>query len=165
MHSWDSPTGRYLKIEVPHYLTSEVPMTHMESLIRLIDEAAKIAGSANKLSKQIGVPQQRIADWKSGRRTATPEDQALLAAIAGYDPIQTLARATVEKWEGKAKGDRLMQVLGKALLATGGAIGSAGASAAAIFSSTPIAHESFTRAIQSILGRIRRTQLTLCQVF
>lgn len=36
-------------------------MTHLESLIVLIDEAARIAGSANKLAKQLGVPQQRIA--------------------------------------------------------------------------------------------------------
>jgi hypothetical protein len=61
-----------------------------------------------------------------------------MAGIAGFDPVQTLARATVEKWEGKPKGDRLMRVLGKALLATGAVAGSAGASAAAIFLPTPI---------------------------
>lgn len=57
----------------------------------------------------------------------------LLAGVAGLDATPILARAIVEKHEGTAKGDRLMKVLGKALLATGGAIGSAGASASAIF--------------------------------
>lgn len=109
-------------------------MTHLESLQILIDAAAKVAGSENKLAKQLGIKQQHVNAWKHGLRTATPEDQALLAAIAGFDPVQTLARATVEKWEGKPKGDRLRKVLGKLMPATGAVLGFAGAGVLAIYS-------------------------------
>jgi len=63
-----------------------------------------------------------------------------MAHVAGLDPVATLARAMVEKFEGKPKGDRLMKALGKALLVTGAAIGSAGATAAAIYSTIPTTH-------------------------
>lgn len=112
-------------------------MQHLETLNVLIDKASAIAGSDYKLAKTLGVPAQHISNWRHGQRTATPADQALMAHVAGLDPVQVLARATVEAYEGKAKGDALMKALGKALLVTGGAIGSAGASAAAIFSTIP----------------------------
>lgn len=108
-------------------------MTHLDSLNILIDKASAIAGSDYKLAQTLGVGRQVISNWRHGRKTATPEDQVLLAGVAGLDATPILARAIVEKHEGTAKGDRLMKVLGKALLATGGAIGSAGASASAIF--------------------------------
>lgn len=111
-------------------------MSHHDELNLLIDQASGIAGGDSKLGRQMGVTAQRICDWRAARRTATPEDQALLAAIAGMDPVQVLARAMVQKHEGTKKGDQLMRALGKALLATGGAIGTAGASAAGTFSST-----------------------------
>jgi plasmid maintenance system antidote protein VapI len=107
-------------------------MTHLESLNILIDKASEIAGSDYKLAQQLGVGRQTVSNWRHGRKTATPADQAILAHVAGLDPVVTLARATVEQHEGKAKGDQLMRALGKALLVTGGVMGSAGASAAAI---------------------------------
>ncbi|MGY8590819.1 helix-turn-helix domain-containing protein [Paracidovorax citrulli] len=112
-------------------------MQHLEELNSLIDKAAEVAGSDYKLAQTLGVSRQIVSNWRHGHKTATPEDQALLAGIAGLDPVATMARAMVWKHEGTAKGDRLMRVLGKALLATGAAIGSAGASAAAIFGSMP----------------------------
>jgi DNA-binding transcriptional regulator YdaS (Cro superfamily) len=109
-------------------------MTHLESLNLLIDKASAIAGSDYKLAQTLGVGRQVVSNWRHGRKTATPEDQVLIAGVAGLDVTPILARAIVEKHEGTAKGDRLMKVLGKALLATGAVIGSAGASAAAISS-------------------------------
>ncbi|MGY8540411.1 helix-turn-helix domain-containing protein, partial [Paracidovorax citrulli] len=112
-------------------------MQSPDELISLIDQASAKAGSDYKLAKLISQPPQRISDWRHGRTTCSPEDQALMAAVAGMDALATLARATVAKHEGKAKGDLLMKALGKALLVTGAAVGSAGASAAAIFGSMP----------------------------
>lgn len=109
-------------------------MTHLESLQFLIAAASEIAGSEGKLAIMLGIPQQHVNNWKHGKRTATPEDQALLASVAGFDPVQTLARATVEKWEGKPKGDMLMRVLGKASRATGAVLGFVGASALGAYS-------------------------------
>lgn len=123
-------------------------MKHLESLNVLIDKAAKIAGSDYALAKSLGVPRGHVSDWRHGRRTATPADQALMAGIAGLDPVQVLARATVEAYEGKPKGDALMKALGKALLVTGGAIGSAGAAAHQISSTTS---DVWGRFIQCIL--------------
>lgn len=139
-------------------------MQHLEALNLLIDAASKIAGSDGKLALALGVPKQHISHWRHGHKNCQPEDQGLMASIAGFDPIQTLARATVEYWEGKPKGDRLMRALGKALLVTGGAIGSAGASAAAIFSTIPTTHSAWTwistLAIQFAEGKIGRRNKT-----
>jgi len=130
-------------------------MKHLEDLNILIDKAASIAGSDYKLAQKLGVPRQRISNWRHGAATCTPADQALVAHVAGLDPVQVLARATVEAYEGKPKGDALMKALGKALLATGAAIGSAGAAAHQISSKTS---EAWARFIQCILGRKWRTQ-------
>lgn len=112
--------------------------THLEELNELLTRAAKaLGGNDTKLAKTLGVSPQRISNWRHGHKTCQPEDQALLASIAGMNAIEVLARATVKQHEGTAKGDLLMRALGKSLLATGGVLGSAGASAAVIFSSTP----------------------------
>lgn len=110
----------------------------LEALNALIDSAAKqVGGKDAKLAATLGITRQRMSDWRSGRKTCQPEDQALMASIAGMNAIEVLARATVKQHEGTAKGDLLMRALGKSLLVTGGVLGSAGASAAAIFSSIP----------------------------
>ena len=107
-------------------------MQQVKQINELIDLAASIAGSDYKLAKMIGVSRMTLSDWRHGRRTATPEDQVLIADIAGLDTQATLARAIVEKHEGTAKGERLMKVLGKGLLLTGAAIATAGAKAVPI---------------------------------
>lgn len=111
--------------------------THLTELNELLTRAAKsLGGNDTKLAKTLGVSPQRVSNWRHGHKTCQPEDQALLASIAGMNAIEVLARATVQQHEGTAKGDLLMRALGKALLATGGVLGTAGANAAAIFSST-----------------------------
>ena len=112
-------------------------MKDLDAINDLIDKAKSIAGSDAALARTLGVVPQRIANWRNGSAGCSLEDQALLAAAAGLDPLQELARAAVRKHEGTGKGDRLMGALGKGLLATGGALVSAGANAAVIFSSIP----------------------------
>jgi hypothetical protein len=112
-------------------------MTHQDELIFLIDTCKSITGSHAGTAKVLGIPREHVAMWRSGARTCTPEDQALLAGIAGFDPQATLIRATVQKHEGKPKGDLLMKVLGKPSLAIGAALVSAGANAHQIFSAIP----------------------------
>lgn len=123
-------------------------MQAAETLNILIDRAAEIAGSDYKLAQALGVQRQVVSDWRHGRKTATPADQALMAHVAGLDPVQVLARATVEAYEGKPKGDALMKALGKALLVTGAVAGSAGAAAHQISSTVT---DVLARAIQCIL--------------
>lgn len=110
--------------------------THLQELNKLIDEAKARAGNDTKLAKMLNTTSSRVSDWRHGRKTCQPEDQAVLASIAGMNAIEVLARATVQQHEGTPKGDLLMRALGKTLLATGGVLGTAGASAAEIFSLT-----------------------------
>ena len=120
---------------------------NLSSLNLLIDKAKSITGSDYKTAQELGVPFQAINAWRHGRRACVPEDQALIALIAGLDPTQVLARAMVEKYEGTPKGDRLMHALGKLLLVTGAASGSAGASAMDSFSTTISSVGYFIRCI------------------
>lgn len=112
-------------------------MKHLDELVFLIDKAGSIAGNDNQLAATLGVSRGNVSDWRAGRRPCPTEHQVLMAAIAGYDPVQTAARALVEKHEGTPMGDRLMRALGKVSRATGAALGFAGASVLVIFSSTP----------------------------
>jgi hypothetical protein len=112
-------------------------MNHLDELNLLIDKASFIAGSDGKLARAIGVPPQHVSNWRHGHKTATPADQALMAHVAGLNPVQVLARATVAQYEGKPKGDALMKALGKASLVTGAVLGSAGAMAHQIGSMIP----------------------------
>lgn len=108
-------------------------MQHNESLNSLIDKASAIAGSDAALARLLGVQRQRVANWRNGNDTCSPEDCALLAGVAGVDPLAEMTRAMLRKHEGTPKGDRLMRVLGKPLQATGAALCSAGLAALAIF--------------------------------
>lgn len=109
-------------------------MERLDELNLLIDRAAKIAGSDRKLALMLGEPPQRVSNWRHGHAVAQPEDWALLAHVAGLDPVAELARATVAKHEAKRKGDLLMKALGKASLATGAALAGVGANAQEIYS-------------------------------
>ena len=108
----------------------------MNQVPELLTRALEKAGGPTALAKTLKVPPQMVSMWRSGATPCPPEDQARLAAIAGIDPIQTLVRAHIEKHEGTEKGDQLARVLGKFLVATGAAVATSGASAAAIFSPT-----------------------------
>lgn len=119
----------------------------LEELNTLMDAASKRAGNDRKLAAMLGTSAQRVSDWRHGRKTCQPEDQAVMAGIAGLNAIEVLARATVQQYEGTAKGDMLMRVLGKSFLATGAALGSVGASAAQTFSTTYSHLSDFIRCI------------------
>jgi hypothetical protein len=106
-----------------------------DELIILMDRAASIAGSDYKLAQMLGTGRQSVSNWRHGVVPCPVEVQALMAHIAGLDPVAELARAVVRKHEGTAKGDLLMKALGKASLATGAVLATAGANAQAIFSS------------------------------
>lgn len=116
-------------------------MTDQEELNFLIDSASKIAGSDYKLAQLIGVDRQAISNWRHGT-ACPPENQALMAHVAGFDPISTLARATVKKFEGKEKGDLLMKALGKGSRLTGAVAGFVGAVALVISSLIPTRTEA-----------------------
>ena len=112
-------------------------MKKTDALILLIDKASAIAGSDYKLAQLLGVGRQTVSNWRHGQAPCPVEMQALMADVAGLDPVAELARAVVRKHEGTAKGDMLMRALGKASLVTGAVIASAGASAHQIFSTIP----------------------------
>jgi hypothetical protein len=92
-----------------------------EQLVKLIAEASAIAGNDHKLSKLLNVAQPAIVMWKSGSRPCPPEEVASIAYVAGYDPVAWYVRATLWKFAGTPKGEKLAKVLGKALPRTGGA--------------------------------------------
>ena len=108
----------------------------MSQVPELIERALAVAGSQAELARLLKVAPPNITVWKKEEKPCPPEDQARLAAIAGIDPVQTLVRAHIEKHEGTEKGDQLARVLGKFSVATGAAVATSGASAAAIFSPT-----------------------------
>lgn len=99
--------------------------TDLQEITHLIQKAGVLCGSEYKLAKSMGIPQAMLTDWKAGRRTCTPEDQARLAGFAQEDAVQALVRGVLRKNEGTLKGEQLRAVLGKWLHQTGGATGSA----------------------------------------
>jgi len=59
-------------------------------------------------------------------------DVALVAELAGYDPVEWVSRAVAAQHEGTPKGIKLQSALKKALAATGAVIVSSGAAASTI---------------------------------
>lgn len=112
-------------------------MEALAELNLLMDKAKSIAGSDYALAKTLGITSQKMSDLRHGRKVAQPEDWALFAAVAGVDPVSEMTRAMLRKHEGSKKGELLMKALGKASLATGAAVASAGAHASAIFGAMP----------------------------
>ena len=80
-------------------------------LAELIKRAEDVAGSTSAVAKALGVPNPVVFGWKNGSRTCTAEDRALLAEIAGADPLTEVVEALLERWDGKPKGERLRTVL------------------------------------------------------
>ena len=105
-------------------------MDSLAELNLLIDKARTIAGTDANLAKLLGVPFQTISNWRHGHKNASPEDCALIAAVAGLDPMAEMARAALRKHDGSKKGELLRKALGKPLLAIGVASASAGVHAA-----------------------------------
>lgn len=119
----------------------------LQQLNLLIDKASAIAGSDSKLAATLGIQKQWLSNMRHGRKTATPEDRALLAMVAGLDPIAELARAMVQKHEGTKKGDLLMRALGKSSRATGAALVSVGAGALAIYGAAQVLIDTMYRKV------------------
>ena len=94
-------------------------MASNPNLIELIEKAGKEIGSEYKLAKALGMPQQNLSGWKSGKRTCTPEDRARLAGFAREDALQEFIRATLEKTAGTVRGEQLQRLLGKLPRQTG----------------------------------------------
>lgn len=107
-------------------------MSNLMTVKTLIDKAAEICGSKKALADRLGVQPHHINEWARGARKCQPDDQAAMAGIAGFNAIETLARATVEAAEGTKKHEVLLRTLGKYLAATGAAIGSSGAAASVV---------------------------------
>lgn len=78
---------------------------------QLIDIAKQKTGSDLATARAISVPGSYVADWRAGIRTCTAEDRALLADVAGVDPIPEIAEALLERVAGKPKEARLRDVL------------------------------------------------------
>lgn len=103
----------------------------------LIDRATAIAGTRYKLAQALGVPPTMIYQWQKGK-PCPAADVALMAQIAGLDPVEWLVRATLEKYQGTEKGEQLQRALGKLSPATGGGTGFAGEKPEPIYSSPDI---------------------------
>lgn len=80
-------------------------------LAKLIEKAESIAGGTRPLARLIGAEATHIHNWKAGTRTCTAEDRALLADVAGIDPMPEIAEALLERVAGKPKEARLRDVL------------------------------------------------------
>jgi DNA-binding transcriptional regulator YdaS (Cro superfamily) len=88
----------------------------------LIDKASEKVGSPHKLASLLGLGSSTVYDWRDGRRTCSPADQARIAAFAGEDALQQLVRATLEQAKGDRRREQLQKVLGKLSHQTGAVI-------------------------------------------
>jgi DNA-binding transcriptional regulator YdaS (Cro superfamily) len=63
----------------------------------LIDKAAKLCGSQNRLADELRVSSGRLSEWRTGKSACPDEKIVELAEIAGLDPEQTWHRVRWEK--------------------------------------------------------------------
>ncbi|MBX9935735.1 MAG: helix-turn-helix domain-containing protein [Burkholderiaceae bacterium] len=80
-------------------------------ITELISKASAITGSDYALAAQLGVPRQMVSMWKKEARPCPPEEQARIADIAGFDPVEALVNAVLERHAGTPKGEALCRVL------------------------------------------------------
>ena len=97
-------------------------MSTVSTIVTLLDAAKTVTGSDYATAKAIGTTTQIVSNWRHGRRTAQPEDLALIAGLAGLDAEEVLVRAIIEKHANTSKGERLLNVLGNVLRRTGEAV-------------------------------------------
>jgi hypothetical protein len=90
-------------------------------LLHLIDAAAEIAGSDNKLAQQIEATRFQISQWRAGSRPCPLEAQVLMAGIAGFNAAEVLSYALIERNRDTPRGEKLFTALGKATAARGAA--------------------------------------------
>lgn len=79
----------------------------------LISQASEKAGSGAKLAELLGVPAPMVSMWRKGAKPCPPEEQARIAELAGFDPLEALVGAVLERHAGTPKGEALCRMLGK----------------------------------------------------
>lgn len=88
----------------------------------LIDKATNNCYSRAELARMIKTSPQALQEMRDGKRPISPETAALLADIANEDPRQAVIDAVIERQKKDAKGVRIREILGKALVAGAGAV-------------------------------------------
>lgn len=66
-------------------------------LAQLIELAKEVAGSGSALARLLGVSPQRVNDWASGRAACPLDLRAVMANIAGCDPVTAVIDGIAEK--------------------------------------------------------------------
>lgn len=74
------------------------------------------AGNDNKLAKMLATTRQAISQYRAGKRSCPLEDQALMAAVVGDDPLKEVADAMIERHLDTPRGEKLISALGKGLM-------------------------------------------------
>lgn len=83
-------------------------------VVRLLNAAREHTGSDYRTAQVLGVPQQHVSEWRSGKRTCVPADRARIAGLAHEDAVQQLVLATLDATEGTKRGEQLRALMGKA---------------------------------------------------
>lgn len=68
----------------------------MGQLKEFIERGKSQYGSYGDLAAAVGVPQQHLSMWKSGKRYCSPPDRAALAMAIGEDPAAAALEAVIE---------------------------------------------------------------------
>lgn len=97
----------------------------------LLDAAKKQTGSDYKTAQKLHVSRMSVSDWRHEKKPMPVADVALAADVAGMDAVEWTARAVASMHQGTDKGEALKRALKKALAATGAAMLSSTAKAAA----------------------------------
>lgn len=98
----------------------------------LIDLAVSKCGGQTKLANTIGIQPSIVSNWIKNKRKLTIIEVVILAEIAGLEVEKWLIRATINKYQEDKKAEQAVNVLKKALVATGGVIATSTAYAAPI---------------------------------
>lgn len=77
----------------------------------LIEQAVKVTGSQQALADALGVPFQRVSNWKQGHMVCTPDTRALIAQIAGLNWAKEWAEAMAEKHADSPVAERVKAML------------------------------------------------------
>lgn len=80
-------------------------------LAKLIEAAASKAGGLTKLADELEIKHTSISGWKAGTKPCSAEYRALLADIAGVDPVAEVVQAVLDRCEGKPKEKQIKAVL------------------------------------------------------
>lgn len=84
-------------------------------LRELIEKAVEKAGSQVALAQLMGVKQQDVSAWKTGRRVCTTQSRIRLCEIADYDLKVALVEQVIEgldtKIEAQAEAAKMLQAV------------------------------------------------------